>query len=216
MQQICCAAGSKMSIVVTPNYDNNRNVCSISMSITGQGILQKDDNLQYRLYPELMEYLSLFLQDVRKISIIKVCSEFYDRDGTLYRAHHNYRSNGPWHDWAWIAYVDPTSKQGFTNVPAKLLCFLPDGLPNQQTALVVCHPCQWEQKKLSQTVKNWNLVVPSYTKNRRTYGFDIVETSAITGLCFAVPDLSSNQGLPSSAVYTFEKKEDWGKHFLSF
>ena len=66
--------------------------------------------------------------------------------------------DNPWHDWAMVSYKDGTDS-GYTNVPAKLLCFLrmkqPDG---SFEIMVICHPCQWRSKSVSLLINEWCLV----------------------------------------------------------
>lgn len=209
-------SGSYMTVVASPVFDNNGNKSSVHTDVKGSGVNLGNQDLAYQLHPDLVEYLSQFLQNIHQETFVRVCSEYYDCEGILYRAHQNYRGLGPWHDWVWIGYVDDTSDEGFTNIPAKIICFLPEGMPDNPNPLIVCHPCEWNSKLITNIIERWQLVASPRSKQKRTYGFDIVELTALNGPCFAVPDLYTDGSyLPSDYVNIVKEKEEWGDYFFT-
>ena len=46
----------------------------------------------------------------------------YKRDGVIFRAHYNYRSNGPCYDWLNMVYEDDEGNEHL--YPSKILCFV--------------------------------------------------------------------------------------------
>ena len=108
------------------------------------------------------------------------------------------------------------AKRGYSNVPAKLLTFLPDGYnkkkpsnedPDCKEPHVVCHPCTWESSKVSSIAKKWNLVKGS-AKQNNGIPYDIVPLSAVMGHCLVIPDLV----LPD-VIYVISEKGEWHEHF---
>jgi hypothetical protein len=118
-----------------------------------------------------------------------------DDIGTTYRAHHDYRSSGAWHDWAWVSYSDnsPKNQDGFRNVPAKILIFVDLTCPSimmdahERTIYAVCHPCHFQNKRLSPLINQWNLVSSS-DGEIRGYPFDMVPVEALVGHTLVIPD----------------------------
>jgi hypothetical protein len=165
-------------------------------------------NLDRLLYPRLVEFLALYSLSIGNVSRnIMCCTECVDEDGLLYRAHHDYRSNGFWHDWAWVSYEDEESEEGYTDVPAKLLCFLPNGFGENDERLVVCHACQWEHTVRSPLAREWRLMTP----NQRTHNgipYDVVPFSALCGHCLVVPDLNCE-----GTVYEIDRPCNWHRNF---
>ena len=146
------------------------------------------------MYPDLVEFIvAHFIRCYQITPKQVICrSEHADKDGLTYRAHHSFRSNGFWHDWAWVSYVDNSYDAGFTNVPAKILCFLPRGVPKDTECHVVVHPCSWRSRTITLLVKEWTLVPWDNAPTNRI-PYDVVRFSALAGHCFAIPDLN-NEG----------------------
>jgi hypothetical protein len=182
---------------------------SYNVSVSSfSGVVGKD--LCRDLYPDLAEFIVSFFAQFKKMpTSILCCSEALDEAGNLYRAHHDYRGSGFWNDWAWVSYSRENVEGGFTNVPAKLLCFLPHGLPGNEDCHVVCHPCKWPERnnKVSSLVSKWKLVPPSEaTYNKIPY--DIVPVSSIFSHCLIVPDLEV-----AGVVYEILEQDKWSTKF---
>jgi hypothetical protein len=182
---------------------------SYNVSVSSfSGVVGKD--LCRDLYPDLAEFIVSFFAQFKKMpTSILCCSEALDETGNLYRAHHDYRGSGFWNDWAWVSYSRENVEGGFTNVPAKLLCFLPHGLPGNEDCHVVCHPCKWPERnnKVSSLVSKWKLVPPSEaTYNKIPY--DIVPVSSIFSHCLIVPDLEV-----AGVVYEILEQDKWSTKF---
>jgi hypothetical protein len=158
------------------------------VAIVGFGTLSKED-LSASLYPNLIEFIISYAAEKGDVPNQIMCSsEAKDADGVLYRAHHNYRQSGFWHDWAYVSYAN-SSTDGFSNVPCKVLGFLPNGFGNSNECLVVCHPCEWRSQRLSTLVRSRCLVRPD-ARFHNAIPYDIVPLSALTGHCLVVPDLA--------------------------
>ena len=189
-----------------------------NVSIKGLGLLANDKLLDKKLYPDLIQFIVVYLssQDFKFDSPIHCCTEILDDSNTRYRAHHSYQSGWFWYDWAWVSYKTENDEEGFSDVPAKLLCVLPKGVknlnkeqPDSAEPLVVCHPCMWQSQKVSSIVTKWSLV-PCDAKQNNGIPYDIVPLSALTGHCLVVPDLM----LPG-VIYVVSEKKEWNTHFIN-
>jgi hypothetical protein len=198
-------SGSSFSIRVHGNADHN----NFNVSIHGHGALSSED-LAAQLYPDLIQYIVAFFSEYPQMpTTILCCTEYVDDAKHIYRAHHSYRSTGFWHDWAWVSYLREGPNEGFTNVPAKILCFLPHGLPGDSRCHVVCHPCQWRSLNVTPIVRQWTLV-PCDAATTNNIPYDIVPAVALFGHCFVVPDLRE-----SGTVYQIVDKSEWADKFCA-
>ena len=181
------------------------------VSLAGRGVLSYQ-NLVELLYPDLVKYVASFFldHDVAVPANINCCSEFVDESGTIFRVHYDYRATGFWHDWVWVSYTDDDAEEGFTEVPAKTLCFLPDGIPGDSRCHAVCHPCQWVKKKISQLVTQWTLVPCSQASLGNGIPYDVVPVTSLHGHCLVVPDL-----VEPGVVYAVLDKTEWSEKFVS-
>ena len=187
-----------------------------NVSVKGLGLLKDDFLLDKKLYPNMVHFIvSYFISNDLLLDTIRCCTEIVDDSDIRYRAHHSYRSGSFWYDWAWVSYTND-SEEGYSNVPAKLLTFLPDGYnktkpsnedPDCKEPHVVCHPCTWESSKVSSIAKKWNLVKSS-AKQNNGIPYDIVPLSAVMGHCLVIPDLV----LPD-VIYVISEKCEWHEHF---
>ena len=175
--------------------------------VNGCGALSSQD-LSKELYPSMVEYIVFYFSRFETMpSQIKCCTEFTDEDDTLYRAHHNFRGVGCWHDWAMAAYAND-SEQGFSNVPVKLLCFLPNGIPGNNECHAVCHACQWLEKRETSLLTKWNLV-PCVNAIANGIPYDIVPASSLVCLTLIIPDTC----LPG-IVYKVLPSNEWYDKFV--
>jgi len=179
------------------------------VSTLGLGVMSSLD-LDDRLYPDLVQYIVCYLSDEceNMPRHVRCCSEIVDDDGNLFRAHPNYRGTGFWHDWAHVSYQVEDAQAGFTNVPAKILCFLPDGMCGEGKCYAVIHPCQWTNRKVSQLVTKWTLVPCSEASHRCGIPYDIVPVSALVSHCLVVPDLDT-----PGVIYEVADKAMWPTFF---
>jgi hypothetical protein len=176
---------------------------SYRVTVDGCGVLSSDD-LGKHLYPDLIEFIVAYFATTDTVPKVITCrTEYRDEDGITYRAHHQYRGNGIWHDWGWVSYENESNEDGFVDVPAKLLCFLPDGVPGNNSCHAVCHPCQWKNEMVSKLIRKWSLV-PCSKDSVNKIPFDIVPVSSLFGQCFIVPDLQED-----GTVYEVLDKELW-------
>ena len=132
------------------------------------------------MHPIALEYFRKQMSEpnsgYRNVDSLECCTE-YKRDGKIFRAHPNHRSNGPWCDWVML-HCEPdgrpqsdgrprsrrhrlTSNRGsgyFGNdcYPTKLLCFFRHPLSNAITALGHC--CTHTDHKFdSSLMERWSL-----------------------------------------------------------
>ena len=198
-------AGSSFVLQITQNSE-----FSYSVTITGDGALASQEQLEQHLYPDLVRYtVGHFCQKYPTLVTSITCrSEYTDESGILYRAHHNYRSSGTWHDWAWVSFVNENNEEGFSNVPAKILCFLPNGVPGNANCHVVIHPCHFRSKKETSLITKWNLV-SCVEASIMHIPYDIVPVSSLFGHCFVVPDLAE-----PGVVYEILDRQQWADKFL--
>ena len=188
-----------------------------NVSIKGLGLLANDDLLDKKLYPDLIRFIVVYFSghNHKFESPIHCCTEIVDELNIRYRAHHSYRSGWFWHDWAWVSYKKENDEEGFSDVPAKLLCFLPNGVSSPSNKdessidpLVICHPCKWQSHSVSCIARQWSLV-SSDPKVNDGIPYDVVPLSALMGHCLVVPDLS----LPD-VIYVIEHKSEWNAKFI--
>jgi hypothetical protein len=197
--------GSSFVLCVSANANGFLNV-----SIVGNGSLS-DQDLSRELYPGLVEFVVAYFSrvSVDTFSNILCCTEYIDESNNIYRAHHCYRLSGFWHDWAWVSYKTEAAEDGFRDVPAKILCFLPHGIPGDTRCHVVCHPCNWRSQNVTQLVKSWTLLAcHEATTNQIPY--DVVPVTALFGHCFVVPDLRD-----PGTIYQFLDKKQWPDKFCN-
>lgn len=173
----------------------------------GCGALSKQD-LSKNLYPNLIEFIVIYFSEFGMMpTVINCCTEYVDTTGTRFRAHHDFRSGGFWHDWAMASYHDD-SEEGFSNVPVKILCFLPEGIPGNSEWHAVCHPCQWNKKKESDLITKWTLVACSPVVNNNI-PYDVVPVTALMKHCLVIPDTKE-----AGVIYEVLCKELWHEKFV--
>jgi len=178
------------------------------VSISGRGALAFA-KLESVLYPDLAEFIVAYFSefDDPMPPTIRCCTEFYDYEAECgFRAHHDYRASGFWHDWALTSYGND-SEEGFANVPSKVLCFLPDGIPGNDECHVVCHPCKWNKKRVTQLITKWQLL-PCSEASINNIPYDIVPASSLFAHCLIVPDLAED-----GTVYEVADKSKWAELF---
>jgi hypothetical protein len=79
----------------------------------------------------------------------------YNRDGTVFRAHNNYRSKGPWHDWCWIEWDT-------TPGIAKVLIFVE---PPEGGLSAIVFPCDPTRKRWHSVLcDRWTMEMKPRTK----------------------------------------------------
>jgi hypothetical protein len=200
-------SGSKFKIHMKKETAVKGVLPSYSVSLEGFGSLSSLP-LADLIYPNLIEFLvSYFSSQNNNFQTITVRSEYVDEFGTLYRAHHDYRSSGFWHDWVLVSYSDDTASDGFTNVPAKLICFATNESVVPSELLAVCHPCQWRSSRLSPLVeRRW--LVPTSEAVFNNIPYDVVSVTALNGHAFVVPELHT-----PGVVYQYKPISEWGSMF---
>jgi hypothetical protein len=166
-------------------------------------------DLESRLHTDLVSFLVVYMCNHGAVPpSIRCKSEYVDEHGTTYRAHPDYQGNGFWYNWAWVSYQNDNSPNGYTNVPAKLLCFLPEGLPHdKEQSYVVCHPCKWTSTMTGRLARKWILDAPKPRVNNGI-PYDIVPTSALCGHVFIVPDIEL-----ADTVYEIFERTHWPEVF---
>lgn len=207
---VCSGSSFGISIKFVPNT-NGGTKCQVRAHGFGQLVAC---DLRQDLYPGLVEYIAAyFVSNFDGIPTTIYCaSEYRDDNSNIFRAHHSFRSNGFWHDYAWVSYADDRSPDGFTNVPAKILTFLPEGLPGVPGCHAVVHPCGWRSTRVTELISSWTLVTAPARPNTADgrYPFDIVPVSSIFKHCFAIPDLNPDV---SDTIFVVREVEEWCNYF---
>jgi hypothetical protein len=201
--------GSSFHIKCIPMVDDEGKTF-IQTHVIGSGLLQHVHNLQDMLPKHLIKFILLQIDRkyLKSPFTIECRTEYMDNDENLFRCHFNYRSEGFWYDWAMVTFINShTTTEG--NVPAKLLCFLPNGIPGNSEYLVVCHPCQWRKEKVTHLIRRWtkHASVPSINKG---IPYEMVSVKSLCRHCFVIPDLRT-----PGAVYEVLDKHLWSNKFKS-
>jgi hypothetical protein len=202
------AGGSRFEILASQIEDQHGNVIRFDVRLKGLGSLSSV-SLEDLLYPGLVEFIIFKFQEtgINLPTAIQCCSEYNDEHNVLFRAHHNFRSAGAWNDWALTAYQSDTA-EGFTNVPVKIICFLPNGVPGNSSCHMVCHPCQWRSKKETELLRQWTLV-PCIPTIANGCPYDIVPAMSLFKHCFVVPD-----NVIPGVVFQVLDMQEWHKLFV--
>jgi hypothetical protein len=209
------AGGSKYVLKVT--VDNNGLHPKYEVKIHGYGSLFYVD-LPNLIYPRLVEFIVSFFShhEAPMPTNITCLSEYTDDERNIYRAHPSYRSNGSWNDWVWVSYMKDGREEEYASVPAKILCFLPHGIPGDDSIHAVVHPCQWQKKTVSRLVNKWKLL-PDSKASYNGIPYDIVPVSSFDGHCLVIPDLVRRDGITlpniSGEVYQLHSIEKWIDEF---
>jgi hypothetical protein len=200
--------GSCFYIKFSPIIDGNGNVF-IQSFIEGLNAIANSSNIIQQLPKDLVEFILLKIdKEYLRQPITVICrTEYVDDDNNMYRSHFNYRSEGSWYDWAMVRFLHDRIADKYSNVPAKLLCFLPHGLPGNFDFQVVCHPCQWKHVKVTNLITRWTKHASIQTINKGI-PYELVPVKALCGHCLIIPDL-----IIPGAVYHMSKKEIWGQKF---
>ena len=112
------------------------------------------------------------------------CYTEYTRQGTTFRCHPNYKNEGPWHDYAFVAWDNPSSEKCSNSqlasyldcnkeilempvitqeskrtsnvllIPAKIICFVQDCNDNMNALI---HSCHEHSAKMSVLTYRWQL-----------------------------------------------------------
>ena len=154
------------------------------------------------LHPSIKSWL---VKDHRKRKFLHVEGYTeYRRDGLLFRAHPNYRSEGAWYDWCMVQFnvgeshddsSTTASSDGYWgqgSVPAKILCFLVDptdsdgdGDSNKnRNEMVLCHCCEFSTHEKDSTLcEVWELEYEKKTSATWNNFGNYLHTCIPTPLC---------------------------------
>ena len=153
----------------------------------------------------------------------------YNREGTIFRAHANYRHTGPWYDWVMLRwarednrhYAQPISCQaGYGDdetmagehlyAPGQILGFVQT--PDSDGVKAVVSTCEFSHDRGSVFSSKWK---PSYvyhtgnrTGSRKTPNISLVDVNAIVRHCLMVP-----HDLSQSSYHEIWCRELWGNEF---
>jgi hypothetical protein len=161
-------------------------------------------NLNDCVYPNLVEFIAYHFAKFNNDGTVICLTEAIGEDHVVYRCHPNYQKGGFWHDWAWVKFED-NKNSGY--VPAKLLAFIPEGIPGSTECHAVCHPCQWKSKKVSSLLECW-ILEPCDKQINNGIPYEMVPLTSLSGHCLAIPDLSE-----PGHIYTVLPRKEWANLF---
>ena len=187
----------------TTNVRDKKEKEKIMASVYGTNSLNLE-SLNDCVYPNLVEFIAIYFTMHHTEGVVKCLTEALGEDQVIYRCHPNYQKGGFWHDWAWVKFEDDKNS-GY--VPAKLLAFLPDGVPGSTECHAVCHPCQWKSKKKSNLLECW-ILQPCNKHFNNGIPYEMVPLTSLGGHCLAIPDLAE-----PGHIYTVLPRDEWGNLF---
>jgi hypothetical protein len=178
----------------------------VKVTTSGEGSLKLFASFN-SIYPDLVEFIAYKFSLNQNDGVVRCVTEYATDSNILYRCHPNYQRGGYWHDWAWVRFADKT-KEGL--VPAKLLTFIPDGIPGiDEECHVICHPCQWKSKFVTNLLDQW-ILEPCKEQINNGIPYEIVPISALSGHCLIIPDLEV-----AGRVLNVKPIKEWATLFLS-
>ena len=114
-------SGSRFTMKLTDSEDNEYSYLRKTLTISWKGV-PVDASYHSLVFQNLTKRLFLNTGDggcLTECSEVIGRTEFIHSDGTIFRAHPNYRNDGMWYDWCKIKW----SKKGLP-IPAKIIMFL--------------------------------------------------------------------------------------------
>ena len=150
------------------------------------------------------------------------------KDGNIYRAHSNYRQNGPWMDWVMIRwdhdenvpwsiseakecsihYGDSCDNpDDFLYSPAKILCFTS---PESKTIHAIIECCDFKFKRGSIISTEWKKAFIYHGQNHKTPYICFVDAEAIVRHCLVVPDTKDGTDI----YHEVWNRDLWGAEFI--
>jgi hypothetical protein len=150
----------------------------------------------------------------------------HKRGDNTFRAHPNYRGEGPWKDWA---LVDWGTVEG--TLPCHIWCFVSllrmpigkqriehGGITLKNGVYAVVEVAQYDTNMTEQTKSDLFTPLLLDTKGIDSDGdvvgrrFYLADTSAIVGPCCVIPDI----GGPRNAYFQVKNRSQWAKEFISW
>ena len=146
------------------------------------------------------------------------CTTEYRRNSSVYRAHPDYRSCGPWNDWCMFSMENShslnkkkkkrkVSGTDRSNVLCKLLCFVIDDMHTQLYSAVV-HKCTHHVEEHSVITNKWQLEYND--NNMSTPNLLIIPVTSIMSPVFVLECPSSQTGV----VYEVKDRSVWSSSFI--
>jgi hypothetical protein len=170
-------------------------------------------------------------------NVLQVSVNFYSeykRNEQLFRCHPNYRSEGPWHDWVMVRWLEqrPTKAQPDLrsnpsvthgdDVVANRYCYTPckiigmffhvpgSGLGKEDEYFAVVWPCNYKFKKSSVFTTRWEL---NFHDNRKKHpAFELINCSSIVRHCCMIPE-SVTMEEKSTVYHELWPRELWADEF---
>jgi len=168
--------------------------------------------------------------DLHGVSKITVYCE-YRRENTCYRAHPNFRHEGPWYDWVMVAYESSDdsiiSEESIKNAlpfgpndnPSRIMCFFT--INDNVDVYALVHSCN------DSTHENDSILFQRWTKeyiDRRHFVEPVLRVVPVDS--FVIPILVieddntvyetiPNKGLQGGITVVTPRESQWPSHFLS-
>ena len=148
----------------------------------------------------------------------------HKRGGSVFYGHPNFRSSGPWKDWALIDWGD-----GWGTLPSHIWCFISlqnmptgnqrlsfGGITLQDGVYAMVEVSQYEENEALQS----DLFIPltveveGFDKDGEVSGrkFYLANTEAIVGPCCVVPNIGGEK----NAYFQVKPRRDWSKLFIEW
>ena len=150
----------------------------------------------------------------------------HKRGDNMFRAHPNYRGEGPWKDWALVDWG-----AGWGTLPCHMWCFVSvsqmpigkqriqhGGITLKDGVYAVVEVAQYDTNTQEQTKSDLFTPLLLETKGIDSDGdvvgrrFFLADTSAIVGPCCVIPDI----GGPTNAYFQVKNRTQWSKEFISW
>jgi hypothetical protein len=161
----------------------------------------------------------------------------YKRAGTIFRAHANYRHNGPWYDWVMLRWArednqryagnpecqaaygdDSTTAIEHLYAPGQILGFVCptpfDWINDEETSqidtviMAVVSTCDFSHTRESVFSTKWQQSFVYLTGNHKKPNIQLVDVNAIVRHCLMVPHEDSH-----SSYHEIWSQELWGNEF---
>ena len=148
----------------------------------------------------------------------------HKRDGSVFYGHPNFRSSGPWKDWALIDWGE-----GWSTLPSHIWCFIrlqnmPTGnqrlqfggitLQDSVYAMVEVGQCEVSEALQSDLFIPLTVEVAGFDEDGEISGrkFYLANTEAIVGPCCVVPNI----GGAKNAYFQVKPRREWSNLFVEW
>jgi hypothetical protein len=210
--------GTRIRIVDDPDHEDGCTYKVLGRSKSAEDTVWMSEVVVF--LNELQKKVSDFIPD----QYLRVLTD-HTRGDNIFRAHPNYRGQGPWKDWALVDW----GTEG--TLPSHIWCFVDlsqmpigkqrleyGGITLKDGVYAVVEVAQYDTDPTEQTKSDLFTPLLLDTKGIDTDGdvvgrrFYLADTSAIVGPCCVIPDI----GGASNAYFQVKNRSQWSKEFISW